>query len=236
MNALILGAGFGTRLGALSVETPKILQVIGTQTILEINVRKLFNVGVKKIFLNVHHLSNLVEKEVKRLKPEFDIELIYEQELQGTLGTVGNLLEREGSQNLLVMHGDNYFEDNLFGLKEHFYNQIHHSFGVIATFQTANPSSAGILEFGKDGNWVDFHEKSDQDFGNIANAAIYIFNKLASEQILQMNFVGLDISRDLIPALVGKLSTFPLKGVFLDIGTPKNLQMAKMHRINFEQR
>lgn len=234
MNALILGAGFGTRLGALSVNTPKILQVITTQTILEINVRKLFNLGVKKIFLNVHHLAHLVENEVKKLNSEFNIELIYEEELQGTLGTLGNLLDRESIQNLLVMHGDNYFEDNLFGLKEQFYAQTVHSLGVIATFQTTNPSSAGILEFDKDGSWVDFHEKSDEDFGNIANAAIYIFNQSAIQKILQIQYTGLDISKDLLPKFIGKLSTYPLQGVFLDIGTPKNLEMARMHRISFQ--
>lgn len=234
MNALILGAGFGTRLGALSVDTPKILQVIGNQTILEINARKLFTLGAKKIFLNVHHLPHLVENEVKKLKGEFDIELIYEPELQGTLGTLGNLLDRESTQNLLVMHGDNYFEDNLFGLREQFYTQTQHSLGVIATFQTKNPSSAGILGFGKDGSWVDFHEKSDEDFGNIANAAIYIFNQSAFQEILQIPYTGLDISKDLLPKLIGKLSTYPLQGVFLDIGTPKNLELARMHRISFQ--
>ncbi len=235
MNALILGAGFGTRLGTLSVDTPKILQVIGTETILEINVRKLFTLGINKIFLNVHHLSHLVESEVKKLSSEFHIELIYEKELQGTLGTLGNLLDRESTQNLLVMHGDNYFEDNLFGLKERFYAHTQRFLGVIATFQTKNPSSAGILGFAEDGSWVTFHEKSDEDLGNIANAAIYIFNQFAIQEILKMNCKGLDISKDLLPKLIGKLSTYPLQGVFLDIGTPKDLERARMHRTSFRQ-
>lgn len=226
MKALILAAGLGSRLGDLSKSTPKILQKINGTSILEINLRKLSKIGVKQFFVNTHYLSELVEEEILKLREIHDVTILYEPRLLGTLGTLKKLSLCENIQDLLVMHGDNYFEDSLTDFNNAIHNLKHTDYGLIATFRTNKPEECGILETDTLGNWVNFHEKSQNNYGNLANAAIYYFKYETIHLLKNMKLTGTDISRDLLPRLVGKLKIVELEGQFIDIGTPENLEKA----------
>lgn len=226
MKALILAAGLGSRLGELSKTTPKILQKINGTSILEINLRKLSKIGVKQFYVNTHYLSEQVEEEILKLNDFQNIKILQEPKLLGTLGTLKKLSISENIENLLVMHGDNYFEDSLTKFKSSILELKQNDFGLIATFRAANPRECGILEMDSRGRWVDFHEKTQSEYGNLANAAIYFFKVETFNLLKNLNSTGNDISRDLLPRLVGKLKIVELEGQFIDIGTPENLKLA----------
>ena len=61
MKAMILAAGLGTRLGALTEKQPKALVTIQGRTLLEIVVRKLVSYGFDEIIINVHHFAGQIE-------------------------------------------------------------------------------------------------------------------------------------------------------------------------------
>ena len=55
MQALILAAGYGKRLGELTKKTPKCLIKIKSKSLIDIWLEKLNNLGVNKIYINIHY-------------------------------------------------------------------------------------------------------------------------------------------------------------------------------------
>jgi MurNAc alpha-1-phosphate uridylyltransferase len=64
MDALILAAGLGARLGSIGQTTPKALLEVGGRTMLERTVRRLVEAGADRIIVNVHHQADRIERYV----------------------------------------------------------------------------------------------------------------------------------------------------------------------------
>ena len=60
IRALLLSAGFGTRLRPLTLNTPKCLVEIHNKPILEHWITKLEDIGVERILINTHYLADQV--------------------------------------------------------------------------------------------------------------------------------------------------------------------------------
>jgi N-acetyl-alpha-D-muramate 1-phosphate uridylyltransferase len=68
MKAMILAAGKGTRLGRMTKSIPKVLLDINGKSLLRLAVENCTESGFDDIIINVHHLADMVEDEIKRLK------------------------------------------------------------------------------------------------------------------------------------------------------------------------
>jgi NDP-sugar pyrophosphorylase family protein len=103
MRAIILAAGFGTRLGDLSDERPKPLLPVCDIPLIRYAVALLRGHGVTEIAVNLHHHGDLIERE---LGPDFH----YSRE-ETILGTGGGLrriadwLTKHGTDSFLVVNG-----------------------------------------------------------------------------------------------------------------------------------
>ena len=62
MKALLLSAGFGTRLKPYTKNLPKCLMKINDKPLLDYWIHALFSSGIKEILINTHYLSKKVEK------------------------------------------------------------------------------------------------------------------------------------------------------------------------------
>ena len=69
-KAMILAAGYGKRMLPFTKTTPKPLINIGQKSLLERSIELLIKIGVKEIVLNVHYLSNVIEKFIKQFNDE----------------------------------------------------------------------------------------------------------------------------------------------------------------------
>lgn len=229
MDALILAAGFGTRLGNFHEGNPKPMLKIGKDPLLAINLDKLMNLDFDRIFVNSHFMHNRIREFVENSeKYSAKVLVLYEEELLGTAGTVKKIIQEYNPENLLVMHGDNYFEDRLVNLLKEFYGLKTKYTGVVGTFITEQPENCGILLI-KDGHIESIYEKSSTNYGNIGNSAIYIFNNLALDKIVQLRTEHNDLSTHFIPSILKELKPVALQGIFIDIGTPENLIKARLH-------
>ena len=87
MKAMILAAGYGTRLKPLTEKIPKALIKIYDKPLLELVIRKLIATGVKEIIINVHHFAEQIE-DFLNTENNFGIhiELSKESEILGTGG------------------------------------------------------------------------------------------------------------------------------------------------------
>ena len=67
---MIMAAGKGTRLGKLTETIPKALLEINGKSLLRLAVENCTASGFDDIIINIHHLADLVEQEIVRLKKD----------------------------------------------------------------------------------------------------------------------------------------------------------------------
>ena len=75
MKAFILCAGLGTRLRPISNQIPKCLVEVKGMSLLERHIRKLKEINVSEIIINLHHKPDAI-KEFLNSKKNFGINLI----------------------------------------------------------------------------------------------------------------------------------------------------------------
>lgn len=226
MKALLLAAGFGTRLRPLTDSIPKCLVPLGGRPLLEIWLSELAKAGIGPFLVNTHYLGERVESYVAKSKYAKDVTLVREAALLGTAGTLKTNLEFFDDHDGLLVHADNYCEADL----QHFV-RVHHSrpsycLMTMMTFRTAIPSSCGIVELDDQGVVQSFHEKTASPPGNLANGAVYI---LSSDLLSRMRTDfqnAIDFSTDVLPHLMGAIYTYETDGIFLDVGTPESYEQA----------
>lgn len=232
MRALLLAAGFGTRLQPLTITMPKCLVPIHGKPLLEIWLEKLSQAGVMPFLVNTHYLASQVESFVATSSFRNQITLFHEPILLGTAGTlVANLDFFQGEDGLLI-HADNYCRADLSAfINAHIYRPPE-CIMTMLTFRTDHPASCGIVELNSKGIVTAFHEKVSNPPGNLANGAVYIISAVLIDRLKQW-FSAKDFSNDVLPQLVGKIFSFETKEIFFDIGTPQNYNKAN-HSINYE--
>ena len=226
-KALLLAAGFGTRLRPITINTPKCLVKINNIPILEHWLLKLEKMGIEDVLINKHYLANQVEKYLERRpKTKLKITQVFENELNGTAGTLIKNQSFFKNSNILFIHGDNYTKSDLNGLIKSFSERPKNCVLTMLTFKSKDPRSCGIVELNEKGIVKSFHEKVANPPTNIANGAIYLFNYELIEWITSNLPNAKDFSCDIIPLLINKINTWNVDTDFLDIGTPQNLELA----------
>src|SRR5437868_15309100 len=91
MRAMVLCAGFGTRLRPLTDKIPKPLVPLCGLPLLRYNLALLANAGVREIVINTHHLGAEMEKGARELAAELRLELQVSREVKHILGTGGGV-------------------------------------------------------------------------------------------------------------------------------------------------
>ena len=103
-SAIILCAGFGTRLRPLTDEVPKPLVPVGDRSILEHALAALTRAGITEIVINVHHLAELFERAVSTWQTP--VRVVIETEIRGTAGGVAGARKYLSNAPVLVWNGD----------------------------------------------------------------------------------------------------------------------------------
>jgi len=108
MKAMIFAAGMGTRLQALTANTPKALVKCNGRTLLEYAIRKLKYSGCSEIIVNVHHFSDQIVDFVQ--SNDFGIPIHISDETDQLLDTGGGLLHAKrfftGDEPFIVCNVD----------------------------------------------------------------------------------------------------------------------------------
>jgi mannose-1-phosphate guanylyltransferase len=103
-SAIVLCAGFGTRLRPLTDELPKPLVPVGDRSILEHALGTLARSGFTSVTLNVHHLRSVFDRYLPGLA--LPVQVIEEAEIRGTAGGVAGARRFLQSAPVLVWNGD----------------------------------------------------------------------------------------------------------------------------------
>jgi MurNAc alpha-1-phosphate uridylyltransferase len=90
-SAMILAAGFGTRMRPITDHTPKPLVPLAGRALLDHAIDRVVAAGVKRIVVNTHYKAEMIEAHLKR-RHDVAIELSHESELLDTGGGVKKAL------------------------------------------------------------------------------------------------------------------------------------------------
>jgi mannose-1-phosphate guanylyltransferase len=103
-TAMVLCAGFGSRLRPLTDELPKPLVPIGDRTILAHIAARLVRAGFGRTIINVHHHAHVFNNFINEL--ETGLKVIQEPEIRGTAGGIAGARAEFEPGALLVWNGD----------------------------------------------------------------------------------------------------------------------------------
>lgn len=105
MKALILAAGFGTRLRPITNQYPKPLCPVFGIPLLDLAYHRLRSAGIEKVAVNTHHLAESVAKHCQSHWLDIDY-ISHEPIIRGTGGSVYPLIEWLEGEDLLIYNGD----------------------------------------------------------------------------------------------------------------------------------
>ncbi len=113
MNALILAAGKGTRLGELTRESPKALVKIGDYPMLEYQLQRLKRFGFSNVVINSHHFGDKIfDYLAHRVKCGMDIKISEERErLLNTGGGIKKAIKMFSNQDPILVHNVDVFSN-----------------------------------------------------------------------------------------------------------------------------
>lgn len=148
-RAMVLAAGFGTRLAPLTHTTPKPLLPVAGVPFLEHGLALLRAGGIREVVVNLHHLGDQIERHVGD-GARFGLSVRYSREAT-ILDTGGGIKHAEpllAGEPFVVVNGDSLLEAPLAELLD-----FHRARGAIATLALrADPDAAryGLVEIDAD--------------------------------------------------------------------------------------
>jgi mannose-1-phosphate guanylyltransferase len=227
MKALLLAAGLGTRLRPITDHTPKCLVPIHNKPLLAYWFEMLLPNGINRVLVNTHYLAPKVVEFIKQSSWVDRIDIVYEEQLLGTGGTILKNKDYLFSDAFMVVHADNLTRFNVDAFIASHRSRPADVEITMMTFVTDDPKSCGIVE--TDGNGVvqQFHEKTLNPPSNLANAAVYIFEPSVIKFLESLNKDVIDLSTEVLPEYLGRIHVFHNADYHRDIGTPESLALAE---------
>jgi len=227
MKAILLAAGFGSRLRPLTDRVPKCLVEVAGHPMLDWWAKLFREAGVTEVLVNTHYLHEQVHayiEDYNRKNTGLLFREFYEQELLGSGGTVranqGFIGEDE---DFLICYADNLCNVKLYELAA--FHRERRPVLTMALFRTNQPKQCGIAALDADGRVAEFVEKPEEPKSNLANAGIYMASRSLFERIPGTGFC--DFGKDILPRLVGEMYGWETKDYLIDIGTMDNYEKAQ---------
>ena len=220
IDAVLMAGGKGERLRPLTEKTPKPLLKVGDKAIIDHNIDRLINYGVKHISVTVNYLKEQLEEHFKEPHKGVQVNTVREPKFLGTIGSI-RFVPEFFNDTVLVMNSDLFTNINYEDFYLHF--KEHDADMSVAAVPYDVDIPLGILNL--DGrNITGLSEKPH--FGYYANAGIYLIKHSALELIPEDTMFH---STDLVEALIAagrKVIRFPIGGTWIDIGTPQEYRRA----------
>jgi mannose-1-phosphate guanylyltransferase len=223
LKAYLLAAGLGTRLQPLTQSVPKCLVPINGVPLLSVWLDICEGLEISEVLINTHHLAERVREWASAQKAPVRIQLVHEEKLLGSAGTLSANREFIGpDEDFYIFYADNLVDTDLNSLEA--FHGRHNGMLTLGLFSTPKPQDCGIVTLDDCGFISSFEEKPEHPRSNFANAGIFLARRKLFEYLPANGFA--DLGKDVLPKLVGAMWGHRLSGYLLDIGTPENYQRA----------
>lgn len=221
IDAVMMAGGKGERLRPLTEKIPKPLLPVGDKAIIDHNVDRLINYGVKHISVTVNYLKEQIEEHYQTPRNGIKIQTVKEPKFLGTIGSI-KFVPQFFNDTLLLMNSDVFTNIDYEDFFLHFQQNDAEMSVAAIPYNVSIPY--GILEL--DGrNILGLLEKPKYTY--YANAGIYLIKRRALNEIPDDTFFN---ATDLVEKLIEegkKVIRYPLNGTWIDIGNPQEYQKAK---------
>ncbi len=168
MQAVILAAGRGTRMGDLTTYTPKPLLKINGWPILEYTLANLPKEISEVIFI-IGYQGHKIKDHFGASRGEKELRYVWQRRLDGTGGALWQIRKLLRGKFLVLNGDDLYHRDDLKKI-------IKHELAVLVK-EVANPGEFGVIETDERGHLVRILEKPKKPKNNLVNAGVYILDK-----------------------------------------------------------
>ena len=241
MDAIILAAGYATRLQPLTLNTPKSLLNVAGKPIIEHIIRKLEKISaINKIYVVTNSkFENHFREWLKNFDASSPIEILNDGTTsnEGRLGALGDVHYAIASKNIendfMVVAGDNLFELSLNEVDAFFRKK---KSNVIVLHDVKDLELAkhyGIVEVNDKNIVINFEEKPLSPKSTLASTGIYLFPRktidLIKKYISQGN--SPDKTGNFIEWLHKReaVHTYITEKQWFDIGSVEQLEKANKH-------
>ncbi|MEW6077184.1 MAG: sugar phosphate nucleotidyltransferase [Thermodesulfobacteriota bacterium] len=218
-KALVLAAGFGTRLLPYTRYVPKPLFTIAEEAVLDIIIRRLAEAGCGGAVVNTHHLHERIERHCAGRSYEIPVRLSYEPEILGTGGAMKNNAGFFGDAAFLVVNSDIVTDIDLAAVYRF---HLEHAHAVTMVMHDCDRFNSVAVE---DNRVVRFYRAADE---RPADACLMAFTGIhvVSPRVLD-NIPGPGVNVDIIDIYKQMLERGQTIGAMIvtghqwqDIGTP----------------
>lgn len=228
MRALLLAAGFGTRLQPVTDYIPKCLVPINGKPLLEYWLENLSAAGVEEFLINTHYMHEKVQDYINSSIYKDKVTLVYESELLNTGGTILANKEFFSDEPFMLVHADNLcfcdFEAFILSHKK----RDKECEITMMLFESDTPQSCGIVTLDSRGVVEEFYEKVQNPPSNLANGAVYICENSVVKFLESLGKEEIDFSKEVLPKYLGKIGTYMNETYHRDIGTLKSYSLAQI--------
>jgi NDP-sugar pyrophosphorylase family protein len=234
MKAMVLCAGFGTRLGDLTREIPKPMLSLQGGPMLEFILANLQRHGFDEIGMNLHFMPETI-RDYFHDGSRFGLQIEYSYESQ-LLGTAGGAKKMEsflgglagGSEPFLVHYGDVVTNQNFRAMLN-----FHRQRNALATLLVHERARSNSIVCVDADSCIERFLERPTEAERSGVTASWVFSGIA---ICQPDLLGLipreqfcDFPRDIFVRLArsGKLFAFPLTGKRCAVDSPERLEEAR---------
>ncbi len=219
-NALLFSAGKGKRLRPITKKIPKCLVKIGNKALLDLWINKLKKLGINRLMINTHHLSEIIKNHIDNNFKNSSITLYNEKKLLGTNQTFINNIEFFNNKDAMILHTDNYCKSNLRNFYSAHFSRPSNCHITMLVFKTKDFKNSGIVEIDSKNIVKNYFQKKNKKYGDLANGAIFMISPSVFEEISNLHNSCIDFCSEVIPFFLNRIFVVETKKLFIDIGTP----------------
>lgn len=225
MNAdfLILCGGLGTRLRAVTGDTPKVMAEVQGEPFLDFLLRYLIKQGAQRIILCAGYKAEAIAAHYKAKFREVELHFAVEKEPLGTGGALKNGLPFIKSEYVFGLNGDCFTPVDYARLLA--FHQKKAARATLVGVRVEGNKDFGTLVMNDQDEITAFKEKFVTDQVQHISAGIYCFNK---DVFAAMPSGKFSIEYDFFPKMIGnRFFGHKVDAPFIDIGTPERFEWAK---------
>lgn len=223
-KAMILAAGFGTRLKPFTDTMPKALFPFREGTIISYQIEKLKSFGVKEIIINAHHFYKKITEYFQNNDFGIKIDIIIEKDILGTGGGILNAKKYfESEERFFVINVDVCTDFDLSTINEAFTKT-----NAIAMLAVQKRKTSRYLEFDKDLNLIKRVKTETPEDNHFAFNGIHVISSEIFKKVKETGYI------DIIDLYLGlSESGEKVKGFntgnsyFIDLGKTENIKIAE---------
>lgn len=225
MKALILAAGFGTRLLPHTEKIPKPLFTIQGRALLDITIHKLLDAGCSEIAVNTHHLHTKIETFLNSRNYPIPVVISHEQEILGTGGAIKKLASFWNENPFIVINSDIVTDIDL---KKPYTFHLNHNFPV--TLVMHDYPEFNNVSVSKNNFITGFHNDENEasaDIQKLAFTGIQVIDPIILDFIPGHIFYNsIDLYKKLISRGIKVAACISENHYWNDIGTVRRYQEA----------